>query len=259
MNSFERTLIQKTGYDHGWEVVVEDTPERVVLASALHNAQAYITEPLPGARWILTLRPSRLLRELERVERDYQLTDEYFGADDEAELSLLLGHAARFARALPDAPEVRFTLAVKKELSATTLTSTEVERVIRQRIGQDIYRESLMDYWEGACAVTGIAVPGLLRASHAKGWAECTSDAERLNVFNGFLLAAHLDALFDRHLMSFDDNGMAVFSSSIDDRLRTKLGLSGQLKLRWISPEHLPFLSWHRSHKDSQGQITGDT
>jgi len=247
MNSFERTLIQKTGYDHGWEVVVEDTPERVVLASALHKAQAYITEPLPGAGWILTLRPSRLLRELERVEWDHLLTDEYFGADNEAELSVLLGQAARFARALPDAPEVRFTLAVKKELSATTITGTEVERLIRQRIGQDIYRESLKDYWEGACAVTGIAVPGLLRASHAKGWAECTTDAERLNVFNGFLLAAHLDALFDRHLMTFNDNGEAVFAPAIDDALRSKLGLAGLLKLRWISPEHLPFLNWHRT------------
>jgi putative restriction endonuclease len=247
MNSFERTLIHKAGYNHGWEVVVEDTPDRVVLASALHKAQAYITEPLPGARWFLTLRPRQLLRELERVEWDHILTDEYFNAENEAELSKLLSHAARFARALPDAPEARFTLAVKKELSATTITTTEVERLVRQRIGQCIYRESLMDYWDGACAVTGIAVPELLRASHAKGWAECTTDSERLNVFNGFLLAAHLDALFDRHLMTFGHDGAAVFAPAIDDALQVKLGLTGQMKLRWISPDHLPFLEWHRT------------
>jgi putative restriction endonuclease len=31
MNSFERTIILKVGYDHGWEVVVEDGPREVVL------------------------------------------------------------------------------------------------------------------------------------------------------------------------------------------------------------------------------------
>ena len=44
-------------------------------------------------------------------------------------------------------------------------------------------------------------------ASHAKPWAECANDAERLDVFNGFLLVANLNALFDRFLISFDDTG----------------------------------------------------
>lgn len=37
----------------------------------------------------------------------------------------------------------------------------------------------------------------LLRASHAKPWKD-SSDAEHLDVYNGLLLAVHLDALFDR-------------------------------------------------------------
>lgn len=113
-------------------------------------------------------------------------------------------------------------------------------------MGQDIYRESLLDYWGGACAVTGIAIPELLRASHAKPWADCASDAERLDVFNGFLLAAHLDALFDRHLMTFDAQGRAVFSPRIDAVARAQLGLSCDLKLRWLSPEHEVYLAVHR-------------
>lgn len=68
-----------------------------------------------------------------------------------------------------------------------------------------------MDYWGGACAVTGIALPELLRASHAKPWAKCDTDQERLNVFNGFLRCAHLDALFDRGLMTFEEDGKTVF------------------------------------------------
>ena len=75
---------------------------------------------------------------------------------------------------------------------------TEVERMVRQRIGQQNFRQALMTYWGGACAVTGIDVSDVLRASHIKPWAECATDAERLDVFNGFLLSANLDALFDK-------------------------------------------------------------
>ena len=45
--------------------------------------------------------------------------------------------------------------------------------------------------------MTGLDVPELLRASHIKPWADCGTDAERLDVFNGLLLAPHLDAAFD--------------------------------------------------------------
>jgi putative restriction endonuclease len=248
MNSLERSLVLKVGYDHGWEVVVEENPAQIVLASALHHARARILAAPPGSRWLLTVTPSRVHRELERAEPDHFLTDEYFGADNEAELGRLLGQAARLARALPDEPCLRFAKTIAEELAVSngTTSATEIERLVRQRVGQDIYRESLMDYWGGACAVTGIAIPELLRASHAKPWAECASDAERLNVFNGFLLTAHLDALFDRHLMTFVESGDAVFAPKVDHVVRSQLGLSTEIRLRWLRDEHQPFLRYHR-------------
>lgn len=82
-----------------------------------------------------------------------------------------------------------------------------MERLVRQRVGQQAFRQAMLDYWGGACAVTGVALSEVLRASHAKPWAECVSDAERLDVFNGFLLNANLDALFDRFLITFSDDG----------------------------------------------------
>jgi hypothetical protein len=60
---------------------------------------------------------------------------------------------------------------------------------VRQRVGQEVFRAALIDYWGGACAVTGLALPEVLRASHSQPWADCTTDEERLDVFNGFLLA----------------------------------------------------------------------
>ena len=42
------------------------------------------------------------------------------------------------------------------------------------------------------------------------------TDAERLDVFNGFLLSANLDALFDRFLISFDEQGALVTAPALE-------------------------------------------
>ena len=130
---------------------------------------------------------------------------------------------------------------------APTLASTEAVTEVRRRIGQDLYREALLDYWEGRCAVTGLAVPELLRASHAKPWA-VSADAERLDVHNGLLLAVHLDALFDRGLLTFDESGRGLLSGQLTSNAAEVLGLSGaSLKLRYVRPAHLPYLAYHRA------------
>ena len=85
-----------------------------------------------------------------------------------------------------------------------------------------------MDYWQGRCPLTGITDPALLRASHIVPWAECDSDAERLNVHNGLLLSALWDAAFDRALVTFDDEGEPLFSPKLSERgaRRTALEVS---------------------------------
>ena len=51
------------------------------------------------------------------------------------------------------------------------LSSTEREAIVKSRIGQGQFRESLINYWS-ACAVIGCKEAKLLRASHIKPWAE---------------------------------------------------------------------------------------
>ena len=121
--------------------------------------------------------------------------------------------------------------------------------MVRQRVGQDVFREALLDYWGGGCAVTGLALPDVLRASHAKPWADCGTDEERLDVFNGLLLVAHLDALFDRGLITFDAGGAMLLSARLDREHRAQLHLHEGLRLRWLAPEHGPYLDWHREHE----------
>jgi len=135
---------------------------------------------------------------------------------------------------------------VKARLAA--IAETERTAEVRQRIGQDVFREALFDLWDGCCAVTGIKLPpALLRASHAKPWAKA-SDVERLDPFNGLLLAVQFDALFDAGLIAFDDDGSILMSSTLTAEMRHVLGLAGDLHLRGVSPGHLPYLRYHRQH-----------
>ncbi len=125
-------------------------------------------------------------------------------------------------------------------------TTTEAERLVIQRVGQAIFRESLIDYWHGRCAVTGLDVLPLLRASHIKPWAECESDAERLDVFNGLLLAPHLDALFDGGWISFDEDGGALVSPELSGHQQALLGVQPGWRLAELPEPQNNYLAWHR-------------
>ncbi|GGB62924.1 hypothetical protein GCM10011316_38520 [Roseibium aquae] len=146
----------------------------------------------------------------------------------------------QLAASLPDAPLQEFETKVK-DLPKTT----EAERLVVQRIGQDIFRSGLLEYWQGRCPLTGISDEPLLRASHIIPWKDCESDAERLDVHNGLLLSALWDAAFDRGLVSFDDVGQPIFSPALGEHARSEL--------RWQQPialteKHRARLAWHRSH-----------
>jgi putative restriction endonuclease len=141
----------------------------------------------------------------------------------------------------PPRPEQRF------QARLAAVSTTEREAVVRQRVGQSLFREMMLEYWEGRCAVTGLDVPELLRASHAKPWA-ASSDAERLDVYNGFLLAVHLDALFDGGWMTFDEEGRAVFSPALSEGAVKLLLRHGRVQLSRVTGGHEPYLAYHRRH-----------
>lgn len=168
-----------------------------------------------------------------------------FAVHDTTPLHHLVREMWRLAQALPIEP--------LREFEAQTRSmprTTEVERARVERVGQDIFRSALMKYWGGVCAVLGVSEPRLLRASHIKPWSECTTDAERLDVYNGLLLAAHLDAAFDAFLISFSEDGGILISATLSESDCKALGIHPDLRLSKIAPAHLPQLAWHRQRLD---------
>jgi predicted restriction endonuclease len=155
------------------------------------------------------------------------------------ELYSILPRIYRLATSLPDAPLLTFQTKIHG-LPRTT----EIERLVVQRIGQDIFRAGLLEYWNAQCPLTGITDTALIRASHIVAWKDCASDAERLDVHNGLLLSALWDAAFDRGLVTFDDDGRPMFSVALSDLARSEL--------RWNDPipltdKHRMRLDWHRT------------
>ncbi|MER2512621.1 MAG: HNH endonuclease, partial [Nitrosomonas ureae] len=103
-----------------------------------------------------------------------------------------------------------------------------------------------VQYWQ-CCSVTGCKQIELLRASHIKPWRD-SSNAERLDVFNGLLLLPNLDACFDSGLISFDDNGEIIISGDLAKTTLAHLGINSSLKLLQVEQRHKVFLSYHREN-----------
>ena len=258
MSPLQRILIEKTGNDNGFEYVLASEISGVSLASARHPNHAFI-DIHNGVYHVRFLTTSQtLVAELQRSFPLAKVESSGFSLSSEAHLAALLRRAARLSRALPSQAASDYQKAVSAELAALPagIVGTEVERLVRQRVGQAKFRDAMLDYWDNACAVTGVAVPEVLRASHAKPWAECTTDAERLDVFNGFLLNANLDALFDRFLISFDEQGALLIGSSLSEQDLIRLGITPNMALRSITHHHQEYLSFHRARFISLNQVT---
>ncbi len=255
MNLLQRALIEKAGHDNGFEHVLPTAAEGwLALGSARHPAEVAVQITSGGfAAKLSRCQPSlpgELTRSFPEAMQARGPMEALFVLPTEDAIANWLRRTAALAQALPDQAMTDFDANVQTalaELEPGAAKSTEVQRLVRQRVGQQAFRHAMLDYWGGACAVTSVELPQALRASHAKAWALCDTDAERLDVYNGFLLSANLDALFDAYLVTFDGTGSLQISEAVSDVERSRLGLSIGMKLRWLDEKHQRYLEFQRS------------
>jgi len=140
--------------------------------------------------------------------------------------------------------------AIEKAIfSETTLSGTEKDALIQARRGQGAFRRNVM-HVESKCRITGLGIPNLLIASHIKPWRSCRTGNERLDGYNGLMLAPHVDRLFDLGFISIDGNGDVLISSHIATQTLDQLGLKkcrGQNVGLFVSNQ-LEYLLYHRSN-----------
>lgn len=131
------------------------------------------------------------------------------------------------------------------EVGADPRTETESRRAAR--LGQSRFRRALMDRWDRRCALTGLPIPELLRASHIKPWRD-SMPKERIDPENGLLLALHVDGLFDRGLISFEDDGRILRAKVLSQDVLDRLGLHAAMTLGGLTMANRGYLALHRGN-----------
>lgn len=239
-----RTEAQKAAWDNGLRL------ERGVesggwlhYASTTAHGEIWIAGVSPRGPWLLSIDHPGVAAELAMLPASPVPGPGLatFGFDTLTALHSALDRVYKLGVSLPDAPLARF-----RAQTAALPQTTEAERLVVQRIGQDIFRAALMDYWEACCPITGITDPALLRASHIVSWAE-SGDAQRLDVHNDLLLSALWDAAFDAGLVSFADDGTVLVSPELSLAARTALGIESVPCLCNLRYAHRANLAAHRA------------
>ena len=239
-----RTEAQKAAWDNGFRLERGVEPGGWLrYGSTTAHGEIWIAGVSPRGPWLLSIDHSGVAAELAAlppspVPRPGLAS---FVFDTLTALHATLDRVYKLGVSLPDAPLARF-----RAKTASLPQTTEVERLVVQRIGQDIFRAALMDYWGARCPITGITDPTLLRASHIVPWAEC-DDTLRLDVHNGLLLSALWDAAFDTGLLSFANDGTVFASSELSASARTALDIESAPRLPNLQDAHRANLAAHRA------------
>ncbi len=234
-----RTECQKAAWQHGYRRVLEETDGWAAFESTTALGTIWLAAASDQGPWFLALDHPGVVAELNVTAADIGGPGSArFAFPTLTELYAVLLRVYQLATSLPNAP-----LNLFHQQTTNLPKITETERLVVQRIGQDIFRKSLMEYWQGRCPLTGITDPELLRSSHIVPWSKCTDDAQRLDVHNGLLLSALWDAAFDRALVTFDHEGKPEFSPRLTEAARQALHWEHPIPL---SDSHLQNLAAHR-------------
>ena len=234
-----REECHKAAWQNGYRRVLDERDGWAAFGSTTAHGTLWLAAASEQGPWLLAIDHAGVVAEMNLLPTDLAgpgLTR--YSISNLTELYTVLPRVYQLATSLPDAPLKAF-----HHQTAQLPKSTEIERLVVQRIGQDIFRASLMDYWQGCCPLTGITDPALLRASHIIPWSECSDDTQRLDVHNGLLLSALWDAAFDRALVTFDDAGNPEFSSSLSGTARKALSCGQPVQL---TDEHRKYMGHHR-------------
>ena len=149
------------------------------------------------------------------------------------------------------------------ERNADRKSSAEENRAIPQfvdtgRTYDAVSRGSNQEDWKAkllqdqpCCPFTNVDDVRLLIASHIKPYAKCSTLQEKYDAENGFILSPLYDALFDKGLITFDDDKVMHISDWLSMNNRKRLNLTeGSIieNLPDIKGRRKQYLQYHREN-----------
>ena len=126
-----------------------------------------------------------------------------------------------------------------------SINPTFKTQLIKSRRGQGIFRSNVCSI-ENACRITGIQDQRFLIASHIKPW-RLSNDKERLDGNNGLMLSPHIDQLFDKGFISFQNNGELMVSEEISASLLKSWGIPLKFTTLKFNNKQINYLEFHRN------------
>jgi predicted restriction endonuclease len=166
-----------------------------------------------------------------------------FKAQDERGKKMYSSALKSYGEFLADLGQVDVAADVDEIMASPGLSPTEKTVLVNTRLGQGLFRENLIQQWQG-CAVTGYPMPAMLVASHIKPW-RAANNLERLDPNNGLLLLANLDKAFDKGFISFAQSGDIMLSPLLEQP--DVLGIHSNMRLK-LREAHQPYLAYHHQH-----------
>ena len=143
-------------------------------------------------------------------------------------------------------PEQKRLAALGRSLAERSdLEQPEREAVAKYRCAQGLFRRRVLVLEASRCRVTDETNPDLLRASHIKPW-RTSNDTEKQDGDNGLLLAPHVDALFDKGLISFADDGSMLLSEKLESAVLQRWGIRYPLNVGPFREGQKKYLRHHR-------------
>lgn len=117
------------------------------------------------------------------------------------------------------------------------------------RTGRQKFRKKIIEKYK-ECIFTGISEESLLIASHIKPWSICNDD-EKNDINNGLLLSTKYDELFDKGLITFDEEGKLLIKLFLSkekiQELNLQKGESYKEKIQ-MNDEQQKYFKYHRNN-----------
>lgn len=165
----------------------------------------------------------------------------------EAIINLLHGQVEKIVNAIGNTGAEALDDVIEQEIrSRSDLAETEKIQMIKSRRGQGLFR-SRVELIEPGCRVTGVTAREHLRASHIKPWRD-SNNTEKLDGNNGLLLAPHIDHLFDRGYITFDNDGKLLLSNVLDNSVREAWLINVGSSPESFNSQQRNFLAYHREN-----------
>lgn len=143
-------------------------------------------------------------------------------------------------------PEAADNAAEEELRRRRDVLQADKQQLLKARRGQGEFRRQV-ERVEQSCRLTGVLDRRHLRARHIKPWRDST-DREKLDGNNGLLLSPHIDHLFERGYLSFDDDGRLLVSRYLNPGVLDSWGVGLALPVRTFNAAQRRFLAYHREH-----------